>query len=150
MSSPSRVACKRCIFSRILSESRGHSSKQDDGRLICFRDHKPARARTIGKVRGLEVDTKLIGIDYRPSNGGLYGLGDKGGVYKVTESNGRVALQGRVSVALSGTSFGIDFDPVADRLRIVSDTGQNLSVNPDSGEADRAAVLRAELAAGGP
>jgi hypothetical protein len=34
---------------------------------------------------------------------------------------------------LSGTSFGIDFNPVVDRLRIVSDSGQNLRVNVDNG-----------------
>jgi hypothetical protein len=113
----------------------------DDGRLICFRDHKPARARTIGKVRGLETDTKIVGIDYRPADRGLYGLGDKGGIYKIKESNGRAALVSRVSVALAGTSFGIDFDPVADRLRIVSDTGQNLSVDVASGAAANEAGL---------
>jgi len=35
--------------------------------------------------------------------------------------------------ALSGTAFGIDFNPVVDRLRIVSDTGQNLRINVDTG-----------------
>ncbi len=34
---------------------------------------------------------------------------------------------------LSGTTFGVDFNPAADRLRIVSDAGQNLrhNVNPN-------------------
>src|SRR5581483_1695827 len=34
---------------------------------------------------------------------------------------------------LSGASFGVDFNPVADRLRLVSDAGQNLRVNPANG-----------------
>ena len=34
---------------------------------------------------------------------------------------------------LSGTEFGVDFDDVSDRLRVVSDTGQNLRVDVDSG-----------------
>jgi hypothetical protein len=34
---------------------------------------------------------------------------------------------------LAGTAFGVDFNPVPDRLRIVSDTGQNLRVNVDTG-----------------
>ncbi len=41
----------------------------------------------------------------------------------------------QVSVALEGSAFGIDFNPTVDRLRIVSDTGQNLRVNVDSGAA---------------
>jgi hypothetical protein len=35
--------------------------------------------------------------------------------------------------ALSGEQFGVDFNPVADRLRIVSDTGQNLRIEPTLG-----------------
>ena len=36
--------------------------------------------------------------------------------------------------ALDGTEFGVDFNPVADRLRVVSDTGQNLRINVDTGD----------------
>ena len=35
----------------------------------------------------------------------------------------------------STTVFGVDFNPAADRLRIVSDTGQNLSHNVNAGGA---------------
>jgi hypothetical protein len=35
--------------------------------------------------------------------------------------------------ALAGSAFGIDFNPTADRLRIVSNAGQNLRVNVDAG-----------------
>jgi hypothetical protein len=34
---------------------------------------------------------------------------------------------------LSGTSFGFDFNPMADRIRVVSDLDQNLRLNPDTG-----------------
>jgi hypothetical protein len=36
-------------------------------------------------------------------------------------------------VALMGASFGVDFNPVPDRLRVVSDAGQNLRINVDTG-----------------
>ena len=35
---------------------------------------------------------------------------------------------------LSGANFGVDFNPVADRLRVVSNTGQNLRINVDTGD----------------
>src|SRR5262249_11223427 len=35
--------------------------------------------------------------------------------------------------ALNGTSFGFDFNPVPDRIRLVSDTDQNLRLNPNDG-----------------
>ncbi len=34
---------------------------------------------------------------------------------------------------LSGTNFGFDFNPSVDRIRIISDTGQNLRLNPNDG-----------------
>jgi hypothetical protein len=34
---------------------------------------------------------------------------------------------------LAGTSFGFDFNPTVDRIRLVSDSGQNLRLNPNSG-----------------
>lgn len=49
--------------------------------------------------------------------------------------------------ALAGTNFGVDFNPRADLLRIVSDTGQNLRVNLQAGRviagADGVSVARA-------
>ena len=38
-----------------------------------------------------------------------------------------------VPLTLSGSSFGFDFNPVVDRIRIVSNTGQNLRANPTTG-----------------
>jgi hypothetical protein len=106
-----------------------------DQRLICFREQVPFAARDIAPVTGLLNGETLLGIDFRPSNGTLYGLGSAGGVYTIDP---RTAVATQVSVlsqALAGTSFGVDFNPVPDRLRIVSDTGQNLRVNVDTGAA---------------
>jgi hypothetical protein len=119
----------------------------DDGRLICFSEKDPRDARTIGRVKGLDGDSKLVGIDYRPATGDLYGLGDKGGVYVLDDHSGRAMLKSRVNVPLMGTSFGVDFNPTVDRLRIISDTGQNLADNVD---ADNDTVTNATLSNPGP
>ena len=34
---------------------------------------------------------------------------------------------------LDGTEFGVDFNPQVDRLRVVSNSGQNLRLHPDTG-----------------
>jgi hypothetical protein len=39
----------------------------------------------------------------------------------------------QLTVALTGTAFGVDFNPAADRLRVVSDNGQNLRHNVNAG-----------------
>jgi Domain of unknown function (DUF4394) len=101
-----------------------------DQRLVCFNERKPEKVTNIGAVSGLSGgDTALIGIDYRVQNGMLYGVGNGGGVYLLNTNNATATLVNRLSVALSGAAFGVDFNPVADRLRIVSDTGQNLRHN---------------------
>ncbi len=105
----------------------------DDQRLICFGDRRPQFAREIGHVTGLSIDTRLVGIDFRPATGELYGLGDAGGIYTLDLSNANATLRTRLNVALAGTSFGVDFNPVPDRLRIVSNTGQNLRANVADG-----------------
>jgi hypothetical protein len=105
-----------------------------DGSLVCFRENRPDRARPIGKVSGLQQDTSLVGIDYRPANNLLYGVGNQGGIYTIDVNTGAAKLASRlVNTTLSGASFGVDFNPSVDRLRIVSDTGQNLAVNVDDG-----------------
>ena len=90
-----------------------------DSRLVCFNEHKPAKARLIGMVNGLQGDTRLVGIDFRVQDGLLYGVGDAGGVYTLSTVNAAATLVNRLSVPLSGTTFGVDFNPAADRLRIV-------------------------------
>jgi Domain of unknown function (DUF4394) len=105
-----------------------------DQRLVCFNERHPDKVTNIGKVSGLAGgDTALIGIDYRVQNGMLYGVGNAGGIYLLNVTNATATLVNRLSVVLSGAAFGVDFNPAADRLRIVSDTGQNLrhNVNPD-------------------
>jgi hypothetical protein len=105
-----------------------------DQRLICFTEYDPDDANTIGFVSGFSGgDVRLVGIDYRPANGVLYGLGNAGGIYTIDTTNARGTLRSRLNMPLSGSLFGVDFNPVVDRLRIVSDTGQNLRVNVDDG-----------------
>jgi Domain of unknown function (DUF4394) len=103
-----------------------------DGRLVRFDADRPRRVRTIGKVGGLvEGETSLIGIDYRVQDGKLYGVGDNGVIYTLDTRSAAATRVGRLTQALSGTSFGVDFNPAANRLRVISDTGQNLRHNVD-------------------
>jgi hypothetical protein len=104
-----------------------------DTRLICFTEHKPGSARDIGRVTGLVSDTRLVGIDARAATGELIGLGEAGGVYALNPATAAATKKAQLDVALSGTSFGVDVNPTVDRLRIVSDTGQNLRANMDTG-----------------
>ncbi|NJL22752.1 MAG: DUF4394 domain-containing protein [Leptolyngbyaceae cyanobacterium SM1_3_5] len=85
-------------------------------------------------VTGLQTGESLRGIDFRPNNGQLFGLGSTNRLYSIDLSSGAATQIGQPFVVpLNGTSFGFDFNPSADRIRVVSDAGQNLRLNPDTG-----------------
>jgi Domain of unknown function (DUF4394) len=81
-----------------------------DQRLICFTQRGADRARTIGSVSNLQMDTSLVEIDYRPADGNLYGVGNQGGIYTVDVTTAQATLVSRTNVALNGTFFGTDFN----------------------------------------
>jgi hypothetical protein len=93
--------------------------------LVRFDTDKPSRLKYVGTPR-LTGDTALVGIDRRVQNGRLYGVGDKGGIYTLSSRSAKATKVGQLTIALQGTSFGVDFNPAANALRIVSNTGQNL------------------------
>ena len=71
----------------------------------------------------------------RPLNGQLYALGKTSRLYVI---NPRTAAARQVGAtpfipALAGASFGFDFNPTVDRIRVTSDAEQNLRLNPDDG-----------------
>lgn len=103
----------------------------DDQRLVTFRSGSPSRVTNVGRIFGLKGDRSLVGIDYRVQDGKLYGVGDQSGVYTINTRNASVIKVSQLTVALNGRFFGVDFNPAANRLRVISDTGQNLRHNID-------------------
>jgi Domain of unknown function (DUF4394) len=98
-----------------------------DQRLLMFRECNPTRSHQIGSVYGLQAaDTMLVGIDFRVQDGKLYGVGNGGGIYIIDTNTAVATLATQLTVPLNGQLFGVDFNPAANALRIISDTGQNL------------------------
>jgi uncharacterized protein DUF4394 len=98
-----------------------------DQRLVSFRECNPTRAYDIGSVYGLQApDTMLVGIDFRVQDGQLYGVGNGGGIYTIDTYTAVATLVQNLTVGLDGYFFGVDFNPAANALRIISNTGQNL------------------------
>ena len=98
-----------------------------DQRLVSFRECNPTRAHDIGSVYGLQApDTMLVGIDFRVQDGQLYGVGNGGGIYTIDTYTAVATLVSKLTVGLDGYFFGVDFNPAANALRIISNTGQNL------------------------
>ena len=102
--------------------------------LVSFRECFPRRLNQIGPVSGLSgPDTGLVGIDFRVQDGGLYGVGDGGGIYLLDPKTAVASRVSQLTIPLDGTVFGVDFNPAADRLRLISNTGQNLRHNVNAG-----------------
>lgn len=86
-------------------------------------------------ITGIATGETILGIDMRPLNGQLYALGSTSRIYTINASSGAAVAVGSSSFTtlLVGTQFGFDFNPTVDRIRIVSNTGQNLRFNPADG-----------------
>jgi Domain of unknown function (DUF4394) len=86
-------------------------------------------------ITGLQASENILGIDMRPATGQLYALGSSSRLYAINMSSGAATMVGLLPLTtiLSGTSFGFDFNPTVDRIRVVSNTGQNLRLNPNDG-----------------
>ncbi len=67
----------------------------------------------------------------------MYGLGNTSRIYIINPETGVAKMVGTdpftPTLAAGFTTVGFDFNPVVDRIRIVTDNDQNLRVNPDNG-----------------
>ena len=101
-------------------------------------------------ITGLSAMSDYVyGIDFRPATGQLYALvgtrtfdpviarsrASNGRLYTINPATGAATLVAALSVPLNGFSFGFDFNPMADRIRVIGSEGQNLRVNPMDGVA---------------
>src|SRR5688572_3331353 len=90
--------------------------------LQAFDTDSPEAVGTVIPILGLAAGESIVGIDFRPSTGGLYGLGVNGGIahlYLINPTTGAATLVGgdialpqSTGAAGSGTGFGFDFNPV--------------------------------------
>jgi hypothetical protein len=104
-------------------------------RLLTFDSSTPGTITNNVALTGLQANERLRGLDYRPANGLLYGLSDFNRLYTINPLTGAAVFASQISTLTSGVAYGVDFDPVSDRLRVVNgNIGQNLTVNVDTGQ----------------
>lgn len=105
-----------------------------NGSLQTFNANNLSSPQNPKNITGLQTGEIILGIDYRPATGQLYGLGSTSRIY-VIDMNGVATAVGTAafSPALSGNVAGFDFNPTVDRIRVVTTSGQNLRLNPETG-----------------
>jgi len=106
----------------------------DDNKLRTLNSAAPGSPGPELTITGLQMGETIHGIDFRPENSLLYGLGSTNRLYVINPNTGAATTVGSPGgFTLAGTDFGTDFNPVPDHLRVVSDADQNMRVNPDNG-----------------
>ena len=104
-----------------------------DGNSIAWIDTD--QKKITGSVK-LADGATLVGFDVRPSDGKLYGVTPDGIIVTVDAKTGKWEKKSQLSEKLpAGASISVDFNPVADRMRILTSTGTSLRVNVDDGKA---------------
>jgi hypothetical protein len=105
------------------------------GQLVTFDSATPGTIDSSVAISGLQAGEVLLGIDRRPVNGLVYGLGSTSRLYTINTTTGVATSVGATpfAPALTGTAFGFDFYPVADRIRVVSTDTTNFRLNPNTG-----------------
>lgn len=75
------------------------------------------------------------GIDVRPANGMLYALSGGTQLYTIDAATGKATAGAKLNSALPGSEHAVvDFNPKADRLRLLAADGTNYRVNVETGE----------------
>lgn len=90
----------------------------------------------IQKTAEIEGVDSLIGFDVRPADGKLYGVTGDGTIVTIDTATGAATAGAKLSEMLpDGASGMVDFNPVADRIRVMGTDGTNLRIHPDTGAA---------------
>ena len=119
----------------------------DDNRLASVCDTLPSQASPPISAINLAVGDVLVAIDVRPLNQELYGLARNGTtgtfqLYHLSPATGVATAVGPANtlsdssgapLPTAASRFGMDFSPVADRLRVVTSSGLNFRINPNTG-----------------
>ncbi|MFC3127516.1 DUF4394 domain-containing protein [Pseudoroseomonas globiformis] len=112
----------------------------NDNRIMVI-DAEASRARSPMAIQGL--NGTLLGIDQRPADGKLYGVTDRGQIVTIDPQTGRAQEVSRLSMPFSsGGRAVVDFNPAADRLRLMGMNGTNFRVHPDTGAVTQDGSLK--------
>jgi hypothetical protein len=138
------LACAAALAVPVVGQA-GQSSSKGDGRtfyatdnqgnLLSFSTDNPRKLDSMRSITGLPAGVTLTGIDFRPRTGDLYGSDSV--VYRVNPQTAIAVPESSATPptpftpALRGRFFGVDFNPMVDRIRVTSDANQNIRLHPD-------------------
>ncbi len=111
--------------------------------LITFDSQNPGVVRTVVGISGLTTNQALVGTDFRPNTGELFGLGydattagNNAQLYTINLTTGAATAVGaalRLELGGSSDQIAFDFNPTVDRIRVESTNDANYRLNPVTG-----------------
>lgn len=121
-------SCKgKAVLPPATPEGKPIDAVDVNNTLIRFGSMAPGIVTQRVTISGLQIGEKILGIDFRPIDRLLYALGSTSRIYVLDTLSGAATNIGTTFIPrLSGATFGFDFNPQADRIRVHGDDEQNL------------------------
>jgi hypothetical protein len=130
------LALAGAVAASTLLTSAAHA----DGRIIGLVDGKtivtidPASKKVTSTVN-ISGAGPVLGIDVRPADGMLYGVTSDGNIVTIDVASGKATMKSKLSEPWTrSAAVTFDFNPVADRLRLMSAEGVSWRINVDDGK----------------
>ncbi|QMW24309.1 DUF4394 domain-containing protein [Sandaracinobacteroides saxicola] len=103
--------------------------------LVTVQAGTPGTALRSQAITGLAAGDVLLGLDARPAAPRtFYSTGASGQLYAINANTGTaVRIGAPITLPPGATAAGYDFNPVVDRLRVVTNNGANLRLDPNTG-----------------
>jgi hypothetical protein len=136
-----RTASTLTIAGALIASSLAATSAQAAGWIVGLVDGKsivtidPMSRKVASKV-DVKGAASILAIDVRPADGMLYGVASDGNIVTIDVKTGQATMKSKLSETLkAGVTVTVDFNPVADRMRLMGSDGTSLRVNVDDGKA---------------
>jgi hypothetical protein len=108
---------------------------------ISIIDTEAKKVTKTWKISG--VSGRVLGIDVRPADNMLYGVAADGTVFTIDPASGKATTKSKLETMLpAGATASIDFNPVADRMRLIGSDGTSLRANVDDGKVTKDGSLK--------
>lgn len=121
------------VFTSTQAQAVSLLGLTEDNTLVSFDSDSPSFTSSV-RVTGSDLVGTLIGIDYRPANGQLYGVANDNNLFTINPQTGVATRVSTLDTPFTAGGFsGVDFNPAADRLRVNGTNDQNFRINVDNG-----------------
>ena len=135
-----RTAKTLTLAGALIASSLAATSAEAAGWIVGLVDGKSIvtidpMSRKVASRIDIKGAASILAIDVRPADGMLYGVASDGNIVTIDVKSGQATMKSKLSETLkAGVTVTVDFNPVADRMRLMGSDGTSLRVNVDDGK----------------